>query len=317
MRPSFLCLGFQKCGTTTLYDLLVQHKDIALPWDVKEPMYYRVPGVYKIGGSRYYEWRYFGHIPKDDARLVGEVNAGLTFSGCAKRLSRDFSPETKTIFLMRDPVRRAWSAYKFFCALGFLPLSVIEQDRKLGHALAFDQYVHQTLSTPSSREKVKKKPFQYLVFSQGNYETCIREFDAAFPHQKYILFEEFVQNEQAICEDLYRYLGVENDPNVIYNIHANETKRAAAGPLRARTREIVKGVDYALDEFFAVSQWAPPVYELYHKFNRKMFYLCTRPDTDNSKMLPETRRFLQDYYRPEKELLEKRLGRDLSALWYQ
>ena len=35
---SFICIGFQKCGTTSLYDLLKQHSDIYLTEDVKEPI---------------------------------------------------------------------------------------------------------------------------------------------------------------------------------------------------------------------------------------------------------------------------------------
>ena len=29
-NPDFVCIGFQKCGTTTLYDLLKQHANIYL-----------------------------------------------------------------------------------------------------------------------------------------------------------------------------------------------------------------------------------------------------------------------------------------------
>lgn len=58
----------------------------------------------------------------EDPRLVGEVNAGLGFNGCAEMLTRDFDHSTKLFFMMRNPVDRAWSAFKFFCALGFLPM---------------------------------------------------------------------------------------------------------------------------------------------------------------------------------------------------
>lgn len=49
-NPDFVCIGFQKCGTTTLYDLLKQHANIYLTEDVKEPMFYRVPGFRQILG---------------------------------------------------------------------------------------------------------------------------------------------------------------------------------------------------------------------------------------------------------------------------
>lgn len=65
---SFICIGFQKCGTTSLYDLLKQHPDIYLTEDVKEPMFYRVPFVRQILGRNWYRKRYFGHL--EEARRM-------------------------------------------------------------------------------------------------------------------------------------------------------------------------------------------------------------------------------------------------------
>lgn len=316
MQPSFLCMGFQKCGTTTLFDLLQQHKGIVLPRDVKEPMYYRVPVAWTLGGSRYYQWRYFSHVSPDETRLVGEVNAGLTYNGCAKKLKKDFSPDTKLIFMMRNPVDRAWSAYKFFTGLGFLPQSVIRNDLKRGHAAAFHDYVRSVVCDPKKHGEVMDKRLKYLVFAQGNYETCIREYADYFPNIKLIIFEEFVKDQKAACEDLYDFLGIEPDGDIQYGIQSNETHRAAAGPARAQFRKLVKGGDYILNELVGMSKWAPPVYKAYHKFNRKMYHVCTVEDGDRSKMLPETRQLLEDYYRVEKEKIEIRMKRSLSELWF-
>ena len=79
---SFICIGFQKCGTTSLYDLLKQHSDIYLTEDVKEPMFYRVPFVRQILGRDWYRKRYFGHLEEagrmaPDARRRASENVGL------------------------------------------------------------------------------------------------------------------------------------------------------------------------------------------------------------------------------------------------
>lgn len=316
MQPAFLCLGFQKCGTTTLFDLLSQHRDIALPRDVKEPMYYRVPGARALGGQRYYHWRYYAHLSPNDGRLVGEINAGLTFQGCAKWIKKDFSPGTRLIFLIRNPVERAWSSYKFFTSLGFLPLNVIQDDTRNGHAAAFDRYVRSVLCDSAQHRAIMKHRLKYLVFSQGNYDYCIREYEDHFPHIRLILFEDFIRNQKKICEQLFDFLGVAPDENIQYGLRSNETHRAAASPLRARVREIVKGGDYFLDELIGMRHWAPPVYQAYHRFNRAMYRVCTVEDSDHSKMLPQTRQLLEDYYRLEKERIEMRLKRNLSTVWF-
>ena len=61
---------------------------------------------------------------------TGEVNAGLSFGGCARWLGKDFPHDTKLIFMMRDPADRCYSAYKYFLDLGFLPMSVVADDKK-------------------------------------------------------------------------------------------------------------------------------------------------------------------------------------------
>ncbi len=319
MLPSFLCIGFQKCGTTTLYDILRQHRGIVLTDRVKEPMYYRVKGVRMLGGKKGYEMRYFSHITPEETRLVGEVNAGLAFDGCAKKLGRDFPESTKLIFMMRNPVDRCYSAYKYFLARGFLPLSVLRDDRRRGHAAAFHSYVQSVLSDPKQRKKIMDDRMKYICFSQGNYNTCIGEFLAYFPREniKLIVFEEFVQDERAACRALYDFLGVEEDPLVDYNVKSNEGLRRAVTPFRCKTAWFLKGVNYALDEFLLVSKRIPPLYRGWYKVYRAIRRRCLEPDTDFSHILPETRVLLEDYYRPEKEGVEKLMGRSLDELWFQ
>ena len=245
---SFICIGFQKCGTTSLYDLLKQHPDIYLTEDVKEPMFYRVPFVRQILGRDWYRHRYFGHLEEagrmaPDARrrasenvglltgrrgsaaagasaakegntaaqekcvpssdpvqmdgssvsrssdsqsfplYPGEINAGLGFNGCARLLGKDFSSKTKLIFMMRDPADRCYSAYKYFLALGFLPMSVVADDKKRGHVAAFDSYVRSVLFNPRRRKEIMRHRMKYLCFSQGNYAYCIQEYLRYFPRE--------------------------------------------------------------------------------------------------------------------------------------
>ncbi len=317
--PDFVGIGFQKCGTTTLFDLLAAHPDIALARDVKEPMFYRVPayyGLYWPWRRKFYAWRYFGHLEPEDPRLVGEVNAGLGFNGCAEMLTRDFDHSTKLFFMMRNPVDRAWSAFKFFCALGFLPNDVIRDDIAHDHAHAFHRYCQGVLEDGRRRERIGRRRLKYLCFSQGNYADLIGEYEA-FPNQYYILFEEFVRDQRGACEGLYDFLGVSApEEGIPYGMKANETNRRAVSPGKAKWRMVVKGVDYTLDEFFAVSRWWPWAYQKHKAYTRRCFRTCTAPDEDKGKMLPETRALLEDYYRPQKDRMAALLGRSLDELWF-
>ena len=316
--PSFVCLGFQKSGTTTLYALLKQHPGVELCRDVKEPMYYRVLGLRAVGGRRYYEKRYFGHVAPDDPRMLGEVNAGLTYTNCAKKVARDLPATTKFIVMMRNPVDRCYSAYKYFLARGFLPVHVVRYDLELGHAAAFDRYVHEVLDDPRRGGKVMDQRFHYMTFSQNAYATCIKEYLEHYDRDnfKFIIFEEFIRDQRGACRDLYDFLGLEDCPDIDYDLRENANGERAASPWAPKRLLLVKIFYYVFYEFLAMSHWAPGLMERFFGFYDRVRERSMRPDDDASKVLPETRAFLQDYYASEVRELERIVGRDLSGLWF-
>ncbi len=314
--PDFFCIGFQKSGTTTLYELVRQRRDVVLCRDIKEPMYYRVKGLRALGGKRFYRWRYFGHVTENDKRLCGEINAGLAFTGCARKLCRDFSPETKLIFMMRNPVDRAYSSYRYFLARGFLPVHTVRDDMKRGHAKAFDRYVHEILDHPARRRQIMKKRLKYLVFSQSSYGTSIQEFMGHFKNRKFILFEDFIRNEKQGCREIDEFLGLAFDETIDYTVRVNEGSERAVSPWRSKCLLIAKGCKHILREFVYMQHWAPRLYEHFLHFYGKIRGACLAPDYDKSEVLPGTREYLEQYFAGEVGMVEQLLGRDLSGIWY-
>ncbi len=316
--PDFVCMGFQKCGTTSLYTLLSHHPDIALCRDVKEPMYYRVPLASTIGlGKLYYKHRYFGHIKRGDKRLLGEINAGLTFSGCARKLSKNMPSSTKMIFMMRNPVDRSYSAYKYFLARGFLPMNIIAADKKFGHAKGFDIYVHSVLDNPKKRGCIMKKRMKYLVFSQSNYGACVSEYLSAFQlkNMHFMIFEEFVQDEHTACRRLYDFLGIADDANISYNAKSNESNEQVISPLKAKYFWLIKGVHYFFYDLIAMPHWAPKLYDRFASYYKRVRRSTLMRDTDKSKVLPQTRAYLMKYYHADIRRMEGLCGRDLRKIW--
>ncbi|MCD8330151.1 MAG: sulfotransferase domain-containing protein [Lachnospiraceae bacterium] len=316
--PDFVCMGFQKCGTTTLFEILRQHPQVALCRDVKEPMFYRVPILSTLlGGRHYYKHRYFGHISGDDARLLGEVNAGLTFRNCAKRLGRNLPPDTKMIFMMRNPADRSYSAYKYFMGRGFFPASVIRYDRKHGHAAGFDHYVHSVLDNPRRRAKVMWNRTKYISLSQSRYGACIADYLEYFKpeNMKFIVFEEFIQDEEKACRELYEFLGIQEAPDIRYGIRSNEGKDRPVSPLWSKIFMIFKGANYFIYDFCAMSHWAPQLYRKFYRLYRKTRGKALEPDPDRSRMLPETRDYLMRYFDADIQETERLTGRNLHEIW--
>ena len=317
--PDFVCMGFQKCGTTTLYEIIKQHPEVALCRDVKEPMFYRTPRLFFriMGGNRFYQKRYFGHIPKDDPRLKGEINAGLTYSFCAERLKEDFDPDVKMIFMMRNPADRSYSAYKYFLARGFLPASAIRYDARHGHAEGFDHYVHSVLGSKKRRSEILKRPTYYMTISQSLYAANIRQYQDTFSpdNMKYVIFEEFVQDEHKACREIYDFLGISDPEGINYSIRANEGKERALSVPMAKWYRIMKGSFYVAYEFLEMPRRTPKTYSYFHRYFKYTRGRAMGEDFDHSRMLPETREYLMRYYASDIRELSRMTGKDLRKIW--
>ena len=108
MRLDFVVPGFSKCGTTTLCSLLAEHPQIFIP-HAKEPGYF---AERHEKGWLWYDGFFRSATP---GTLCGE--GSTTYSSdkyaavaCDRILER--FPETRFIFIARDPIRRLESSYR-------------------------------------------------------------------------------------------------------------------------------------------------------------------------------------------------------------
>jgi hypothetical protein len=124
MLPSFVIMGAQRAGTTSLYQALSLHPLVAPAVLHKEVHYFDVSygrgmGWYRAhfpveAKARRAAQRDFGRDP-----LAGEASPYYMFHPHAPaRIARDI-PGVKLIVLLRDPVERAISAHAHESALGF------------------------------------------------------------------------------------------------------------------------------------------------------------------------------------------------------
>jgi Sulfotransferase domain len=123
MLPSFLIVGAQRCGTTSMYRALSQHPAVLKAVLHKGVHYFDTDYQRGIG------W-YQGHFPlKAHARWVGRSAgiAAVTFEATpyymfhplvAQRISHDL-PGVKILVQVRDPVERAYSAHAHELARGY------------------------------------------------------------------------------------------------------------------------------------------------------------------------------------------------------
>ncbi|WP_122816505.1 sulfotransferase family protein [Nocardioides pantholopis] len=113
--PDFLVIGGQRCGTTSLFRALMDHPQ------VRRPNLHKGVNYFDVNYSRGQRW-YRGHFPVrgpgSQTRVFDASGYYMVHPLAAARIARDL-PQVKVIALVRDPVERAWSAYKHELARGF------------------------------------------------------------------------------------------------------------------------------------------------------------------------------------------------------
>lgn len=125
--PDLFIIGAQKCGTTSLNNLLFEHKEICSK-GVKEKHYYTE--------SRYLDMvkEYMAEFSgcKQNQVTVDATPKYVVGSEVAERIQASYKPETlakkKFILLLRDPVARQYSEYQRVLRICF---RVIEGDKQL------------------------------------------------------------------------------------------------------------------------------------------------------------------------------------------
>lgn len=110
--PSFIILGAQKAGTTSLFHYLSQHPLMGRARR-KELHYFNRDPNYNKGRA----W-YHGHFPFDTRLRPGGISMEctpdyLSHPECPERI-HDYNPELKMAVVLREPVSRAYSAWTMF-----------------------------------------------------------------------------------------------------------------------------------------------------------------------------------------------------------
>ncbi|MCD4793931.1 MAG: sulfotransferase domain-containing protein [Bacteroidales bacterium] len=189
-KPTFLGVGTQKAGTTSMYSILRNHPQIFLP-ETKEIHYF----------DKYYhkpvEWylRYFDKATNENA--IGEITTNYIYDKPApERIFNILGKNIKLIFILRNPADRAFSNYK---------MNIERQNE----TLTFKKVIERDLI------QIKKKidyntEFHYI--KRGFYVDQIKRYLKLFNRNNMLilLFEEdIIKNRKKTFEKIYDFLDVD------------------------------------------------------------------------------------------------------------
>ncbi|HXD73319.1 MAG TPA: sulfotransferase domain-containing protein, partial [Vicinamibacterales bacterium] len=146
-------------------------------------------------GLRYYSDRWFADI--DASKVAGEKSTDyLESATAASRIARDL-PRVRLIFILREPVSRAYSNYLW---------------TKMNDLETEDFATALRLEAQRERDLPEKwkftRPFSY--FSRGLYADLLEPYmDRFMEHQVLILrFEDIMERPEALADTVHRYVGV-------------------------------------------------------------------------------------------------------------
>jgi hypothetical protein len=122
LQPDFILIGAQRCGTTSLFRALLAHPQVIRPTFHKGINYFDLNYFHSV------RW-YRGHFPVAGlaARRTAPHGGPAVFEASGYYLYHPFAleriahdmPSVKLVAMLRDPVERAFSAYKHELARGF------------------------------------------------------------------------------------------------------------------------------------------------------------------------------------------------------
>ena len=219
--PNFLCVGAQKAGTTTLYEILQQHPDVFLPVKIKETKFFVYPEKFAKGPD-WYKKEFFSEWKGQKA--VGEVDPAMMFEeSSAQRIFDTLGKDVKLIFIFRNPVSRAYSHYLMSKRKGFESLPFEEAVSREGDRLK---------SEP-------EKKFNFSYFTRGFYTTQVERFLKLFPAENmlFLVFEDdFIKNRKATFDRIQDFLGIDH-ANLDLDIRSNSAAAPKSKAIHDLTRK--------------------------------------------------------------------------------
>ncbi|MFQ5737361.1 MAG: sulfotransferase, partial [Thermodesulfobacteriota bacterium] len=197
--PTFFIVGAQKAGTTSIHDWLVQQPDVCLP-TVKETHFFSHEQRYALGMDWY--MRQFPACAAD--AVVGEVDPEYIFHDAAPGRIRRWIEAPRLVFILRNPLDRAYSHYLMSVRRGY---------EKLGFEGA--------LLAESKRLSARDNAFaldHHSYMARGSYSAQIARYKEVFPGADHLVvrFEEMVGKEtgDAVYERICAFIGVKSSPSI-------------------------------------------------------------------------------------------------------
>ncbi|MGB5596332.1 MAG: sulfotransferase [Crocosphaera sp.] len=232
--PNFLIVGFQKCGTTSVYNYLNQHPQVYMS-AVKETNFLEqdweklaaTGHQFKPKQIRTFEQysQLFEGVTNEIA--IGEASPNYLFKyqSSAEQIKR-YVPNAKLIAILRNPVDRAISDYLM--------------------------HVREAQSSTSLKEQIQHKAHKSFIILKGYYYQPIKYYLEQFSREQLsiLLYDDLCKDAEKFVQEIYKIIGVDSNfqPNTSRKAQVAELPKNQAvnnllrrkNPIRSLTATLLK-----------------------------------------------------------------------------
>ncbi|MBA2671856.1 MAG: sulfotransferase [Gemmatimonadetes bacterium] len=295
--PNFLMIGAQKSGTTAIYAYLDQHPEIFMS-ENKEPGFFALDGLRpdfggpgdargernRVRDVERYKALFRGAAGRPRA---GEASNIYLYLARARDRILSYIPTAKLVAVLRDPVERAYSAYRHLVRDGREPLASFEE----------------ALAAEPARISANWHPHWHYK-QRGFYYTQLKRYFDAFERDQIAVYtyDDFRANPRAVLRSIFLFLGVDPDFEPDLGMRHN-----VSGVPRSRLLHAMIARPSGAKDLLKRLVPVGPRRRLHAAF-MKQNIVASEP-----KITEETQRALRAEYSEDILELEKLLGRDLSA----
>lgn len=280
----FLCVGFQKCGTSSLHNALIRHPSIFCP-QIKESFF-----AHQMYSPIAHEKFRRAYVDSCEKKIVGGIEPSYT--SCADTVFQYFGSELKIFMCVRNPREALYSKFKMNMRNSAESLYYMNKYRKISPAV-FEEWV--------DRENYKEV-YKYI--------DCIYDYLNYYSKEnvKIVVFEELISNTEITMNNLQRYLGVDADCMVKYDKmpHSNEgskvPKNLASVYVNQQVLELIYEQTDIEMQMAIINLWR----QIKEITNIEYYETMNKATAEKLDM----------YYAESIRKLEEFMGRSLKGIWY-
>ena len=294
-NPNTFLIGVQKAATTSVFNWLRQHPEICAPLAMKDLAFFTRPMFYEEKGIDFLLKHYENCKSSQKIKLQGSVHY-IFFEDALRRI-KSFNPDAKFILILRQPVDRAISGFKYA--------------RKFNYEnLNFEDAVEKETQRIQSEDLRIISECTYV--SHGYYAYQIKRFLKYFEKNqlKILLYEDVKDSPEKITRELYEFLGVDPKFNPEFTAY-NKT-----GSLKSKTIQKILFGDHLIKKILVRMISSIITEEQMAKLRWKLIHINTSNKEDNYEISQDLIDRLSANFEADITELEQLIDRDLSH-WKQ